>query len=90
MLCVRRLERSAGVDDGPRRDERPVGGSAFAALPELVRSPYLLGIAAWVGLLSFGATVLYFAQAHIVAAEVPRRGRADARLRRASIWRSAC
>ena len=46
LFCVWRLERSAGAPQGPRRDERAIGGSAFAALPELVRSPYLLGIAA--------------------------------------------
>jgi len=71
LFCVWRLERSAGTARGPRRDERPLGGSAFAALPELVRSPYLLGIAAWVALLSFGATVLYFAQAQLVSAAIP-------------------
>jgi len=71
LFCVWRLERSAGTARGPRRDERPLGGGAFAALPELVRSPYLLGIAAWVALLSFGATVLYFAQAQLVSAAIP-------------------
>ena len=70
VLCVHRLERTATIDAGPRREERPVGGSAFSAFTEILRSPYLLGIAAWVSLLSFGATMLYFAQAHIVAAEV--------------------
>jgi len=68
VLCVHRLDDT--TIEGPRRDERPVGGGAFSAFTEVVRSPYLLGIAAWVSLLSFGATVLYFAQAHIVAAEV--------------------
>jgi AAA family ATP:ADP antiporter len=71
LVCVWRLERSAGAPRGPRRDERAIGGSAFAALPELLRSPYLLGIAAWVGLLSFAATIVYFAQAQLVAAAVP-------------------
>ncbi len=70
IFCVYRLERSTGAARGPRRAEGKVGGGAFAALPELLRSPYLLGVAAWVGLLSFGATILYFAQAHIVAATV--------------------
>jgi AAA family ATP:ADP antiporter len=70
VLCVHRLEHVTTLGGGPQRDERPVGGGAFAAFSELARSPYLLGIAAWVSLLSFGATVLYFAQAHIVAAEV--------------------
>ena len=43
-------------------------------MPGLLRSPYLLGVAAWVSLLSFGATILYFAQAHVVAAEVHGAG----------------
>ena len=70
VLCVHRLEGTTQAVEGPRHDERPVGGGAFAALAEIARSPYLIGIAAWVSLLSFGGTVLYFAQAHIVAAEV--------------------
>ena len=71
LFCVWCLERSIGATRGPRRADRAIGGCAFAALTELVRSPYLLGIAAWVGLLSFGATVLYFAQVQLVAAAVP-------------------
>jgi ATP:ADP antiporter, AAA family len=70
VLCAHRLERSADVPAGRPRDEQRVGGSAFAALPELFRSPYLLGVGAWVSLLSFGATILYFAQANVVAATV--------------------
>ncbi|HEY2560278.1 MAG TPA: MFS transporter [Caldimonas sp.] len=70
VLCVYRLERTTVTAQGPRRDERAIGGSAFAAVTEILRSPYLLGLAAWASLLSFGATTLYFAQAHVVAAEV--------------------
>jgi ATP:ADP antiporter, AAA family len=70
VLCVHRLEHTTAVDGASQRGERPVGGGAFSAFGEVLRSPYLLGIAAWISLLSFGATVLYFAQAHIVAAEV--------------------
>src|SRR5262249_36879577 len=51
-----------------------VGGSAFASLPEVIRSPYLLGVGAWVSLLSFGATILYFEQANIVAETVHGAG----------------
>jgi AAA family ATP:ADP antiporter len=47
-----------------------IGGSAFAGLSELIRSPYLLGVAGWVSLLSFGATIAYFAQANIVSATI--------------------
>jgi AAA family ATP:ADP antiporter len=74
VYCVWRLERSTEAAQGPQRDERRVGGSAFAALPELIRSPYLLGVGAWVSLLSFGATILYLAQAHVVAAAVHGAG----------------
>jgi ATP:ADP antiporter, AAA family len=54
--------------------ERRLGGSAFAALPALFRSPYLLGVGAWVSLLSFGATILYLEQANIVSATVHGAG----------------
>ena len=70
VFCVYRIESLANapteVDPGRQR----VGGGAFAALPELIRSPYLLGVAAWVSLLSFGATIAYFAQANIVSASI--------------------
>ena len=77
VFCVLRLERAAtaqatasgGVDAGPQ----PVGGSAFAALPEVLRSPYLIGVGAWVSLLSFCATIIYFEQANIVSAVVHDR-----------------
>ena len=70
VFCVHRIERvaNAPTDVDPRRER--VGGGAFAALPELIRSPYLLGVASWVSLLSFGATIAYFAQANIVSATI--------------------
>jgi AAA family ATP:ADP antiporter len=81
VFCVYRLEkaatavpreRAATATAGPGADER-VGGSAFAGLVEVARSPYLLGVALWVSLLSFGGTILYFAQANIVAASIADR-----------------
>lgn len=74
VFCAYRLERTANATQGAQQTEQRVGGSAFAALPEMVRSPYLLGIGMWVSLLSFGATILYFAQANIVAATVHGAG----------------
>ena len=71
VFCVHRLERAAMSQPGtPAAEPRSIGGGAFAALLELIRSPYLLGIGAWVSLLSFGATIVYFEQAHIVSATV--------------------
>lgn len=70
VFCVHRVERVAnGPTDADSRQER-VGGGAFAALPELIGSPYLLGVATWVSLLSFGATIAYFAQANIVSTTI--------------------
>lgn len=74
VFCAYRLERSAGARAGQRSEPVRVGGSALAGFWGLVRSPYLMGVAAWVSLLSFGATMLYFAQANVVAATVQGAG----------------
>lgn len=79
VLCAHRLEKAARVGGygspeprgeivhPPASEDTRIGGSAFAALVELSRSPYLLGIAVWTSLLSFGGTFLYYQQAHIVS-----------------------
>jgi ATP:ADP antiporter, AAA family len=74
VFCVYRLERNAVAHAGPETSTENIGGSAFAAIPELVRSPYMLGIGAWVALLSYAATIVYFEQAHIVAEAVKSAG----------------
>ena len=74
VVCVYRLDRAAMGSGGARPEPRRVGGSAFAALPELFRSPYLLAVAGWVSLLSFCATITYFEQANIVSANVHGAG----------------
>lgn len=83
VFCVHRLERVAGalggVEPGGReeaggREPGGLGGGAFAALPALLRSPYLLGVSLWVSLLSLSATILYLAQAHLVSAGVHGAG----------------
>jgi AAA family ATP:ADP antiporter len=83
IFCARRLESASRFSPAAStmqldaRGERPaqaaLGGSALDGLLRMVRSPYLLGIAAWVSLLSFSATILYFQQAHIVAAAAHSR-----------------
>jgi ATP:ADP antiporter, AAA family len=70
VLCVHRIERVAAPATELDPPRQRIGGSAFAALSELTRSPYLLGVAGWVSLLSFGATIAYFAQANIVSATI--------------------
>ena len=71
VLCARQLEFAPSVPEkdvlkaqGPT--ERLDGGW-LAGFALLARSPYLAGIAAWVGLLSIAATFLYFQQASIIA-----------------------
>jgi ATP:ADP antiporter, AAA family len=74
VFCVHRLERTVDAPPGSHPHEHNIGGSAFAALPELIRSGYLIGVGAWVSLLSFGATILYFIQANVVATSVHGAG----------------
>lgn len=75
VLCVYRLERAATVQASVPQAEPPkIGGGAFAALVEMFQSPYLLGVGLWVSLLSFGATIVYFEQAHIISATVHGAG----------------
>lgn len=52
---------------------RALGGSPFAGATEVLRSPYLLGIASFVMLLTCVTTFLYFEQAHLVAEYFPDR-----------------
>lgn len=74
VFCIYRLERAAVAHAGPKVTTENIGGSAFAAIPELVRSPYMLGVGAWVALLSYAATIIYFEQAHIVSEAVKTAG----------------
>jgi ATP:ADP antiporter, AAA family len=78
VLCIYRLEGAESVEvmDEELHDlghasgdqNRAIGGGSFEGVEQLLHSPYLLGIAIWVSLLSFSATFLYLQQADIVAA----------------------
>jgi len=76
VFCVYRLERNVVVHARAQAQMQTdsIGGSAFAAISELVRSPYILGIGVWVALLSYAATIVYFEQAHIVSDAVKSAG----------------
>jgi ATP:ADP antiporter, AAA family len=73
VFCVYRLERCVARDKGRQGGGR-IGGSMFSGFVALLRSRYLLGMAIWVSLLSFGGTILYLEQANIVAASVHGAG----------------
>lgn len=58
--------------------QRPVPGNPFSGFTRVLRSPYLLGVAAFVILLATVSTFLYFEQARLVAELFPER---DAQVR---------
>ncbi|MEO7726000.1 MAG: MFS transporter, partial [Burkholderiales bacterium] len=77
VFCAMRLETAAAglkketavaATGGDTRGTGKLGGNVIAGVVQIVRSPYLLGIAAWVAMLSLAGTFLYFQQANIVAA----------------------
>lgn len=77
ILCARSMLRwrdrnplGSGETTSARR---PLGGSPFAGATEVLRSPYLLGIATFVILLTSVSTFLYFEQARLVAEYFPNR-----------------
>ena len=67
--------RDAHPVEGAAADSRraPLGGNPLAGLGLLVRSRYLLGIAAFVMLLASVTTFLYFEQARLVELRFPDR-----------------
>lgn len=68
VLCVQRFPARSGLPDHvlARHEDLPIGGSLWAGFTRVVKSPYLLGIAALFVLFTFGSTILYFEQADIV------------------------
>jgi ATP:ADP antiporter, AAA family len=70
-LQPERAQRAAAFDEEapPVVDERAViGGSAWEGFRAVFRSPYLLGISAYVLILAIMATFIYFTRLHMVAA----------------------
>lgn len=59
---------------GAAQAEAPIGGSAWAGLADVVRSPYLLGICAFLFAYSLLSTFLYFQQAELVPAAIADSG----------------
>lgn len=66
-------ERNPIQLEASTESHRALGGSPFAGATEVLRSPYLLGIASFVMLLTCVTTFLYFEQAHLVSIHFPDR-----------------
>ena len=54
--------------------ERPLPGNAFSGMKGVFTSPYLLGIAGFIALMTFASTILYFAQSDLVYSAMTDRG----------------
>ena len=61
-------------DPEPAGAERPIGGSVWAGISHVFRSPYLLGICAFMLLHAVTATFVYFQQADITLHQFHDRG----------------
>jgi ATP:ADP antiporter, AAA family len=66
-------ERHGCPEDPENPPEARIGGSIWAGLTLILRSPYLLGISLFVLLLTSVSTFLYFEQARVVEATFPDR-----------------
>jgi ATP:ADP antiporter, AAA family len=66
-------EKHGSPEDAGNPPETKIGGSIWAGLGLIMRSPYLLGISAFVLLLTSVSTFLYFEQARVVEATFPDR-----------------
>jgi len=54
--------------------QRPITGGAWVGMKAVFSSPYLIGIALFIALMTFVSTVLYFQQANLVAEVINDRG----------------
>ena len=61
---------------------KAIQGSAWSGMKVVFGSPYLLAIAAFILLMTFVSTILYFQQAHLVAEAITDRGERTAFLAR--------
>lgn len=66
-------KRHGNPEDPHSPPEKRIGGSIWAGLTLVLRSPYLLGISLFVLLLTSVSTFLYFEQARVVEATFPDR-----------------
>ena len=74
VQAVRRFPPSFRAETRARDSaQRSVGGSSFAGITHVLKSPYLLGICLYMLLFTIGSTILYFQQAEIVGARYAER-----------------
>jgi len=70
-----RLHRNFGTGSVRTSGEadRPLEGNAWSGMKAVFSSPYLMGIAGFIALMTFASTILYFAQSDLVYAAMTDR-----------------
>ncbi|WP_298640689.1 MFS transporter [uncultured Cardiobacterium sp.] len=86
VQAARRLSRENVRTQAAAPPAENIGGSVWAGLHNTVRSPYLLGIAAFILLYSVTSTILYFQQAEIVNAHYSERAARTAFFANIDLW----
>jgi AAA family ATP:ADP antiporter len=74
--CARALHRRFNTGDVAiaGEAERAISGNAWSGMKAVFASPYLMGIAVFIALMTFVSTMLYFQQASLVADAFANRG----------------
>ncbi len=67
-------ESSTGDVREAGESEKPLTGDSWSGMKAVFQSPYLLGIASFIALMTFASTVLYFAQSDLVYETMTDRG----------------
>jgi AAA family ATP:ADP antiporter len=67
--CAKALDRRFNTGSIVKSGEagRAISGTAFSGMKAVFASPYLMGIAAFIALMTFVSTMLYFQQADLIA-----------------------
>ena len=89
VWMARRVSRSGGgrvQGDAGQKEGRNIGGSAWAGFERTLKSPYLMGISAFILLYSITSTLLYFQQAEIVNANFTGRAARTAFFAQIDLW----
>ena len=89
--CARVLHRRFGGNADPvRAENRPLAGGAWTGMAIVFRSPYLMGIAGYILLMTYASTVLYFVQADLVRAALADRAARTALFAQIDLWSNIC
>lgn len=74
--CALKLHRRFGTGDIQIAGEsaRGISGNAWSGMKAVFSSPYLIGVASFIALMTFASTMLYFQQANLVAETFVDRG----------------